>query len=43
MGLFKKLRTLAPVIKLLAPKVPIDAVLEIKDAVTAVTKKKDKK
>ncbi len=40
MGLFRKLRALAPVIKLLAPKVPIDAVLEIKDAVTKATKKK---
>ncbi len=42
MGLFRKLRALAPVIKLLAPRVPIDAVLEIKDAVKAATKKKPK-
>ncbi len=41
-GLFRKLRALAPVIKLLAPKVPIDAVLEIKDAIKAATKKKDR-
>jgi hypothetical protein len=43
MGLFKKLRQFAPIIKLIAPKVPVDAVLEVKDAVTAATKKKAKK
>jgi hypothetical protein len=42
MGLFRKLRQLAPIIKLLAPKVPIDAVLEVKDAITAATKKEKK-
>ncbi len=42
MGLFKKLRAIAPVMKLLAPKVPIDEVLKIKDAITAATRK-DKK
>jgi hypothetical protein len=42
MGLFRKLRAIAPVIKLLAPGVPIDAVLEIKDAVHAATKKAKK-
>lgn len=42
MGLFRKLRAIAPVIKLLTPKVPIDAVLEVKDAVAKATKKKPK-
>jgi len=39
MGLFRKLRAIAPVVKLLAPKVPIDEVLAIKDAISAATKK----
>ena len=40
MGLFRKLRAIAPAVKLLAPKVPIEEVLAIKDAITAATKKK---
>ena len=39
MGLFRKLRNLAPVIKIFAPKAPIDEVLAVKDAITAATKK----